>query len=248
MAAEIVEVGKTGSGISNAAGGVGTWLSENAWWMITLVVGTLLFVFIWKLLQANQGRKKLQRDALEKLRRGLIKSAKRNKGPAKTIWLSGGPGHPPVKMGRYLGHLSTVELTWLCYRPHLFAHSEIFAVNPVDLGSLDVPEIQVRALSVQLVRELGFASPDVHDRTQRNEWARAQGEHYATPQEFAEAWKDYFSRAVDNAVAYYDSLNAIEDRSFLRQEVTRSPEEITETEVVTTKSPDDPQPDATNRT
>jgi hypothetical protein len=232
---------------AGAVNEAGTWLGHNAWWLVGTAVLAVLLIFVWKLLESNTGRRRLQRDALEKLRKSLVLSARRNRGPAKTVWLSGGPAHPPVKVGRYRGHLATVEVVWICYKPHLFATPEVFAVNPVDLGSLDVPELQVRAIAVQVTRELGFAVPDVHDRVQRREWALALADHYVTPQSFAEAWKDYYSRAVDNAIAYFDALNAVEDRSFLRQEVTRSAKEVTETEVIPTKSPESPEPEASNR-
>lgn len=231
---------------SGAVGGVADWLKTNAWWIIAGIVIVIATIIIIKLLGVT-GKKRLQRDALEKLRKALLKSAKRSRGPAKTVWLTGAPGDPPVKIGRYAGHFRGVDGCWIAYKPGLFAKAEVFVVNPVDLGPLDVREVHVRGLSLRLSRELGFVEIDPHDRVARSEWARSMGDHYASAQDYAEAAKDYYSRAVDNLIAFYDSLNAVEDRSFLRQEVTRSVEEVTETDEIATRGVNDKTPAEANR-
>lgn len=236
----------TGNAVSNVANGAADWLKTNAWWLIAAIVIVIATIIVIRLLGV-QGKKRLQRDALEKLRKALIKSAKRSRGPARTVWLSGSPGDPPVKVGRYKGHFRGVDAAWIAYKPSLLSKPEVFCANPVDLGPLDVPELHVRGLSLRLARDLGFVEVDPHDPVTRSEWAIRLNDHYATAEDFAEAVKDYYSRAVDNLVAFYDSLNAVEDRSFLRQEVTRSEVEVTETEEVATKAPGDKTPAEANR-
>jgi hypothetical protein len=234
--------------IGEAANQGGDWFAGNAWWLILAAIGVVVLVLLFVLLK-DRGSKRLQRDALLRLQQSLIKSARRSRGPARSVVVSGAPGDPPCRLGRYLGHLHGMDAVWIAYRPRglLNWKPEVFAANPVDLGPLDVPEIQVRGLSVRLVRELGFVEPDVHDISTRTDWAKAQKEHYAGATEFAEAVKDYYSRAVDNLVAFWDALNAVEDRSFLRQEVTRSETEVTETITVPTASKKDATPEVTNR-
>lgn len=205
------------------------WLDENKWWLlfgVTLLAAAFLAYY---LLSGDSRHKKLQRDALEKLRKSLVESCKATRGPAKRVWLTGGPSDPPCRLGRYAGHHRSVETVWIAYRTWLLGQARVLAVNPADLASLDVPEIHIRAIAVNHTRSLGFAVPDVHNARQRADWARACRAELPDAEAFAEAWKHFYARAVDNALAFYDAMNAAEDRSFLRQEVTRSQDERTDT-------------------
>jgi hypothetical protein len=208
------------------------WLDANKWWLLLgLAVLAGILILVW-LLRVEGKTKKLQRDALDKLRKSLIASCKATRGPARTIWITGSPRDPADKIGRYVGHHRSVEAVWLSYRTWVFGRPRLLAANPADLNALDVPEIHVRAIGVSITREIGFAVPDVHNPTQRADWQRATNTPLRSPDDFAEAWKAYFTRAIDNALSFYDSLNASEDRSFLRQEVTRSEDELTDTATV----------------
>ncbi|MFA5862760.1 MAG: hypothetical protein WDA16_13800 [Candidatus Thermoplasmatota archaeon] len=210
-------------------GGFLSWLDENKWWLLfATILGAVLLIASW-LLNQDARHKKLQRDGLEKLRMGLVASCKATRGPAKSVWLTGSPRDPPSRVGRYRGHHRSVEAVWIAYATWLFGKTQLVAVNPVDLNGLDAPEIHVRAIAINQTRGFGFAVPDTHNATQRAEWAHSSPAPLATPVESAEAWKAYYARAVDNALAFYDAMNAAEDRSFLRQEVTRTPDELTET-------------------
>lgn len=211
------------------------WLDENKAWIL-LGAGLLLVVLVihW-LLNQNVRSKRLQRDALEKLRKSLLESSRATRGPAKSIWLTGSPRDPPARLGRYAGHHRSVEAVWLAYKPWIFASRRILCVNPVDLNGLDAPEIHVRAIGVNVTRGLAYAVPDVHNDAQREAWSKTARRTIGGPEAFAEAWKAYYAAAVDNALAFYDAMNAMEDRSFLRQEVTRSRDEYTETLVAPAK-------------
>lgn len=225
-------------GVTQAApngGGLVGWLQENKTTLLILfgVLGVVL-VLLW-ILRQNPKTKRLQRDALEKLRKSLLDSAKATRGPAKSLWLTGSPRDPPARLGRYAGHHRSVDATWLAYRSWLFAPRRLICVNPCDLNGLDVPEIHVRAIGVNITRSLGYVVPDVHNAVQRAHWQRSIRAPLSTPEAFSHAWKAYYAHAVDNAIAFYDAMNATEDRSFLRQEVTRSQDELTETLIAPTK-------------
>lgn len=223
------------------SGGLGAWLEENKWWLLfTLAIGAAAFL-VWSIFRQDTRTKRLQRDALEKLRKGLIQSCRATRGPARRVVLTGSPRDPPARLGRYLGHHRSMEATWICYRTWLFGRARLLCVNPVDVSSLDVPTIHVRAIGVCIGRDLGFATPDVHDRAQLADWQHAVRVLLAAPDDFAEAVKDYYARSVDNAIAFFDAMSAAEDRSFLRQEVTRSPDELTETIVVPVPPPAQPK-------
>lgn len=221
-------------------GGVMGWLDHNKTWLLLAfaLLGAVLVVS-W-ILRQNTSTKKLQRDALERLRQSLLESCKATRGPAKTVWTTGSPRDPPAKLGRYAGHYRSVEAVWVSYRTWLFGQRRLVCVNPVDLNGLDAPEVTLRAIAVNITRGLGTAVPDTHNSVQRQDWEERLRIRLATPEAFAEAWKAYYARAVDNAIAFYDAMNASEDRSFLRQEITRSQDELTETTTVakpaTTKS------------
>lgn len=230
--------------ISSSSPGIPGWLDHNKWWILAglmLLAGALLLYW----LRDSTSSKRLQRDALEKLRKSLLESCRATRGPAKTIWLAGSPRDPLDRLGRYVGHHHGLECVWLAYRPSLFSKARIVCVNPVDLSALDEPEVYVRAIGLQVTRELTFAIPDVHDSVQRGDWQQVAHRPLLGSQDFIEEAKAFYSRAVDNALAVYDSFNAAEDRSFLRQEVTRSQDERTETISVPTQSTP-PADDATN--
>lgn len=236
----------TGAG-SDGNGGVLGWLDANKTWLLVAfaILGAVL-VISW-ILRQNTSTKKLQRDALERLRLSLIESCKATQGPAKTVWTTGSPRDPPAKLGRYAGHYRSVETVWIAYRAWLFGKRRLVCVNPVDLNGLDAPELTIRAIGVNITRGIGTAVPDTHNPTQRADWADRLNIDLASADAFAEAWKTYYARAIDNAIAFYDALNAAEDRSFLRQEITRSQDELTETLVApkpTTTKPEEASTDA----
>lgn len=211
------------------------WLEENKTLLLVCfgVLGALL-VLVW-LLGQNQNSKRLQRDALEKLRKSLIESCKATRGPAKRVLVAGSPRDPVSILGRYAGHHRSVDAMWIAYRPWLFGQRRLICTNPVDVVGLDADELQLRAVSVNVTRGLGYAVPDVSDDEQRRDWQSSTHLPIRNAEEFSAAWKAYYAHAIDNAIAFYDALNAVEDRSFLRQEVTRSREELTET--IATASP-----------
>lgn len=227
--------------VGNAPGAPGgdflSWLDENKWWMLFLATLAAAALLVYWFLSQDSRQKRLQRDALEKLRRSLIESCKATRGPAKSVWLAGGPSDPPVRLGRYAGHHRSVETVWIAYRTWLLGRARLVAVNPVDISGLDAPELVVRAIALNHTRSLGFAVPDVHDAIQRAEWTRVARRELPDAEAFAEAWKAYYARAVDNALAFFDAMNAAEDRSFLRQEVTRSQDERTETMLAPAPAP-----------
>lgn len=210
-------------------GGILGWLEENTTLLLVCfgIMGALLVAY-WVLNQSTN-TKRLQRDALEKLRKSLIESSKATRGPAKTVWLTGSPRDPPARLGRYVGHHRSVDAVWIAYRTWLFGSRRLLCTNATDLNGLDVSEIHVRAIGLSVTRGLGYAVPDVHNAAQRADWQSSVGTRIATPEAFSGAWKSYYAHAVDNAIAFYDAMNAAEDRSFLRQEVTRSQDEITDT-------------------
>lgn len=214
---------------TTSSGGITGFLDQNKWWiLLALALAGAALILYW-LLRNTQRTKRLQRDALERLRKSLLESCRATRGPAKTVWLTGTPRDPPQRLGKYVGHHHGLECVWLAYRPGLFARSRLVCVNPVDLNGLDVPEIHVRAKGLQVTRELTFAVPDTHDANVKRDWEGVAKRALETSEDANEAVKAYWARAVDNAIAFYDSLNAAEDRSFLRQEVTRSQDELTET-------------------
>lgn len=217
------------------------WLGENAWW-IGLAAALLFVVYLlYRVLQQTARVKRLQRDALERLRASLLEAASATRGPAKTIWLTGSPRHPPVHLGRYAGHHHSVDALWIAYRPGLFRKRRLVALNPVDLAtSLDVPELQLRGIGVHMARDLGYLVPDIHDADVRAAWTTSARDGSGSPEGMAEAVKAYYARATDNAGAFADALTAIEDRAFLRQEVTRSKREYTETETIAAPPPASP--------
>lgn len=204
-------------------------LDQNKWWILVGFALLGIGLILYYLLSNTTRSRRLQRDALEKLRKSLLESCRATRGPAKSVWLTGSPRDPTQRIGSYLGHHHGLECVWIAYRPGLFRKARVVCVNPVDLNGLDVPELHLRAKGLQVTRDLTFAVPDTHDPTERARWARTAGHELATSERANEAVKAYWSRAVDNAIAFYDALNAAEDRSFLRQEVTRSQNELTET-------------------
>lgn len=233
-----------GGNVPGAPGGdFLSWLYDNNWWILFLVTLTAAALLVHSLLNRDARQKRLQRDALEKLRRSLVDSCAATRGPAKAVWLSGGPSDPPVRLGRYAGHHRSVETVWIAYRTWFLGRARLVAANPVDVSGLDAPELVVRAISLNHTRNLGFAVPDVHNARQRADWTRVARRDLADAEAFAEEWKAYYSRAVDNALAFYDAMNAAEDRSFLRQEVTRSQDERTETMLAPAPAPR-PNPEA----
>lgn len=132
-------------------------------------------------------------------------------------------------MGRYVGHHRSVEAVWIAYRTWILGRARIIALNPADIDGFDASEILIRGVGVNHTRSFGFAVPDVKNAQQRDEWGRGSGREIKDAEAFAEEWKAFYARAVDNALAFYDAMNAAEDRSFLRQEVTRSQDERTDT-------------------
>lgn len=216
-------------------GGFLGWLEANQTLLLVCfgILGALLVIY-WVLNQ-NTKTKRLQRDALEKLRKSLIESSKATRGPAKTVWLTGSPRDPPARLGRYAGHHRSVDAIWIAYRTWLFGSRRLICTNAADLNGLDAPEIHVRAIGVNVTRGLGYAVPDIHNAAQRDDWQSSVRTRLRSPEGFAEAWKAYYAHAVDNAISFYDAMNAAEDRSFLRQEVTRSPDELTETIIAPAK-------------
>lgn len=214
---------------STGTSGLTGWLGDNKWWLLTSLALAGVALILYLLLKSTSSSRRLQRDALVKLRKNLIESCKATRGPAKTIWLTGSPRDPPTKIGRYVGHHRAAEATWLAYRTWFFGKTHLLCTNPVDLSSLDAPELHVRGIAIRFSRDLAFATPDVHDARQREDWQRITKNQLASSEAFDEETKAYYARAVDNAIAFYDSLNAAEDRSFLRQEVTRGESERTET-------------------
>lgn len=223
-------------------GGLLGWLQENKTLLIACfgILG-LILVISW-LVGQNAKTKRLQRDALEKLRKSLLESCKATRsGVAKRVWITGGREDPATRIGRYAGHHKSVDAVWIAYRPWLFASRRLLCVNPNDINGLDVSDIQVTACGVTVARGLGYAVPDVLNSKRRAIWQTGIRAALPTPEAFSLAWKAYYAHAVDNAIAFYDAMNATEDRSFLRQEVTRSPDELTETLVAPAQPT--PQPD-----
>ncbi|MFA5861319.1 MAG: hypothetical protein WDA16_06445 [Candidatus Thermoplasmatota archaeon] len=216
---------KVGIGGSGLLG----WLDENKWWVLLSLILFAAMVLAYWLINQDARQQRLQRDALEKLRRSLTESCKATRGPAKSVWLTGSPRDPPSRLGRYRGHHRSVEAVWIAYATWILGKTQLLGVNPVDLNGLDAPEVHIRAVAVNQTRGFGFAVPDTHNAIQREAWAASTRTRIPAAGAFAEAWKAYYSRAVDNALAFYDAMNAAEDRSFLRQEVTRTPDELTET-------------------
>lgn len=219
-----------GTGTSGLTG----WLGDNKWSLLACLAIAAIALVFYLIFKSASGSKRLQRDALEKLRMSLVESSRATRGPAKTVWLSGGPRDPPTRIGRYAGHHRALDATWIAYRTWLLGKTRILCVNPVDLDDLDASEVIVRGIALQQSRGISFALPDPNDPEQRAEWQAVTKRKLETNKELAEAAKEFFARAVDNAIAFYDSLNAAEDRSFIRQEVTRSEHERTETITVPT--------------
>lgn len=227
--------------------GILGWLEENKTLLLVCfgVLGTIL-VLAW-ILGQNTKTKKLQRDAIEKLRKSLLESSKATRGPAKRVWITGSTRDEPSLLGRYAGHHRSVDATWIAYRTWLFGQRRLLCVNSVDVIGLATPDLHVRAIGVNVTRGLGYAVPDVTDEDVRREWQRSVRRRLDSPETFSVAWKAFYAKAVDNAIAFYDALNASEDRSFLRQEVTRSPDELTETIIAPAKPappPEEASPDA----
>jgi hypothetical protein len=234
-------------GAGGGTGGLVGWLQDNKTTLLVLfgIFGAVL-VLAW-ILRQNVKTKRLQRDALEKLRKSLLESCKATIGPAKRVWITGSPRDPPARLGRYAGHHRSVDNVWIAYRTWLFGSRRLLCANAADANNLDVEEINVRAIGVNMTRSFGYAVPDVHNSDQRLDWQNSTRLRLSTPDAFAEAWKAYYAHAVDNAIAFYDAMNAAEDRSFLRQEVTRSPDELTETLIAPatpTPKPEEAQTDA----
>lgn len=227
-------------------GGFLGWLEENKTLLLVCfgIMGALLVAY-WVLNQSSN-TKRLQRDALEKLRKSLIESSKATRGPAKSLWLTGSPRDPPARLGRYVGHHRSVDAVWISYRTWLFGSRRLLCTNAADLNGLDVSEIHVRAIGVNVTRGLGYAVPDIHNAMQRADWQASVRKRLATPEAFSEAWKSYYAHAIDNAIAFYDAMNATEDRSFLRQEVTRSQDELTDTLVAPAAPAPQPEEGTTN--
>lgn len=217
------------SQLPGSGGGLLDWLDGHKWWLLFLTTLAAAALLVYWLLNQDARQKRLQRDALEKLRRSLVESCKATRGPAKTVWLTGSHRDPPSRIGRYRGHHRSVEAVWIAYATWLLGKTQLLAVNPVDLNGLDTPEIHIRAIAINQTRGFGFAVPDTHNTPQREAWARSTRTKIIAPGPFGEAWKAYYTRAIDNALAFYDAMNAAEDRSFLRQEVTRTPDELTDT-------------------
>jgi len=222
-------------------GGFLGWLQENKALLIACfgILGVIL-VISWLVGQGAK-TKRLQRDALEKLRKSLLESCKATRGRAKRVWISGSPRDPVALLGRYAGHHRSVDVMWIAYRTWLFGLRRLLCTNPVDVIGLESTEIQIRAVGVNVTRGLGYAVPDVSDADQQADWRESARRPLRTQSEFSAAWKTYYAHAVDNAIAFYDAMNASEDRSFLRQEVTRSADELTETLVAPAQPT--PQPD-----
>ncbi len=217
--------------------GLTGWLQDNKWWLIASLILAAIALVLYLILSSTSRTKRLQRDALEKLRKSLVQSARATRGPAKTIWLTGSVRDPPIKIGRYLGHHHGLEAVWLAYRTWLLGKTRLLCASPVDVNGLDAIEINVRGIGINITRDIAFNMPDTHNADQRADWQRVTTRELSTGEAFTEAAKAYYARAVDNALAFYDSLNAAEDRSFLRQEVTRSQDELTETLTVPTQRP-----------
>ena len=217
-------------------GGMLGWLEDNKGLLLACfgILGALLVLY-WIVSQGGK-TKRLQRDALEKLRKSILESCKATRGRPKRVWIMGSPRDPPTLLGRYAGHHSSVDVTWIAYRTWLLGGRRMLCTNSVDIVSLQSAELQVRAIGVNVTRGIGYAVPDVSDEEQRLDWQQAtRGRPIRTAEEFSAAWKAYYAHAVDNAIAFYDAMNATEDRSFLRQEVTRSPDELTDTLIAPTK-------------
>lgn len=192
-------------------GGVLGWLEANKTLLLVCfgILGALLVAY-WVLNQ-NTKTKRLQRDALEKLRKSLIESSKATRGPAKSVWLTGSPRDPPARLGRYAGHHRSVDAVWIAYRTWLFGARRLLCTNAADLNGLDAPEIHVRAIGVNVTRGLGYAVPDIHNNAQREDWQPSVRTRLRSPEAFAEAWKAYYAHAVDNAISFYDAMNAAEE-------------------------------------
>lgn len=227
-------------------GGFLGWLEDNKTLLIACfgILG-LILVISWLVGQSAK-TKRLQRDALEKLRKSLLESCKATRGRAKRVWISGSPRDPVALLGRYAGHHRSVDVMWIAYRTWLFGSRRILCTNPVDVLGFESSEIQIRAVGVNVTRGLGYAVPDVSDADQLADWRESARRPLQTQSEFSAAWKAYYAHAVDNAIAFYDAMNATEDRSFLRQEVTRSADELTETLVAPAQPPPQPEEGTTN--
>lgn len=221
---------------SQTDGGFLGWLQENkTLFLVSFGLFGVVLILYW-IVNQNQKTKRLQRDALEKLRKSLLESCKATRsGAAKHVWTSGSDGDPPTRLGRYAGHHRSVDAVWIAYRPWLFATRSLLCVNPVDVNGVDVPDVQISAIGVNITRGFGYAVPNVMNPKRRAKWQASLHRDLPTPEAFSQAWKAYYAHAVDNAIAFYDAMNAAEDRSFLRQEVTRSPDELTETLIAPTK-------------
>lgn len=211
--------------------GIGTWLSDNWWWLALSVAILVVLIIIFRSLGKGAKKTRLQRDALERYRNSLLHACRATRSSsAKSVWISGGTRDPAMRLGRYKGHHRGPEAIWVRYSPGLLRRDELLLFNPADLASaLDTREVHVKAISVSVVRDFCVAVPDPHDARERDAWAKATGRKARSAEEFVEAWKTYYQHVVDNGVSLIDASNAIEDRSYLRQEVTRSRDELTET-------------------
>ncbi|MEA3200097.1 MAG: hypothetical protein QOE90_1525 [Thermoplasmata archaeon] len=218
------------SGITGGIDKATAWMSDHWIWIALLVIGFVLLLIFLSIRHAD-AKKRLQRDALERLRKNVIHACRTNRARGiRTVWTTGSPSQPPVRLGKYKGHTRHLEAVWITYKPGLFQRVEALWANPVDVPTAyDGPELHVRALGVWHARDFSYAIPDAHDARERREWAKTTTAAVGSAQEFVEAVKRYYARAIDNAVAFFDALNAVEDRSYLRQEVTRGENEQTET-------------------
>lgn len=230
-------------GITRGLDNIGTWLSDH-WVWIALIVVAIIILFIVLGMRRVDAKRKLQRDAIERLRKNVILACKTNRAKGiKKVWTTGSPTQPPLCLGRYRGHTPHLDATWIAYKPGLFSRLEVCWVMPADITSAyDGRELSLRGLGVWHARDFAYLIPDAHDERERREWAKVLRIASLTPEDFVEAVKRFYARALDNAVAFHDAINAIEDRAYLRQEVTRGENERTETLSVPAQ-PNDPTPE-----
>ena len=74
--------------VASDQGGIAGWLEDNKTLLLVCfgVLGAIL-VLAWLLGQTTK-TKRLQRDALEKLRKSLLESCQATRGPAKSVWIT----------------------------------------------------------------------------------------------------------------------------------------------------------------
>ena len=238
-------------GLAHAGGSITTWITDHKWWLLAAMLLAILAVLLLANLRARAAARMIQRDALEVAHRDLAASLRLTVLPgAKRLWLTGTPRVAGYKLGRIRGGGPHVEAYCFAFAPRLLSRTQKAFVTPKAIVSaLDVPDVHVSAVFPVHHRGFTFLAPDFHDATHAERWADALNlKPAATSAEFAEAFKAWMARVVDNIIAVDASLTAAQKRQFLREITSYASWEIARgtggTPVATTQAPP-PEPSAT---